>query len=257
MRRIERSSSALLMDGVRQLDEAKATVERLGVGDDALRAVVVARPDHSDGEQRVLEVLVTPHSLAELLDEVPALDLEVLQALGGLLGRGAVRRFAGGTLRVELADPERLSVLAALAQRVARPGFDGHPRLGLSGSQRSLLAVGASLGRVGDAAVASDIPAAPVPHTLATLRLTDGVALEIVGIPVVDAFAPVWALVLPSLIAVVQIDGERLEALEAACRLVSVPLHDGLAVLGENGEADPQRLAALVRATLERVSGAD
>jgi len=257
LRRIERPSSALLMDGVRQLDEAKLAIERLAVGDDALLAVVVARPDHSDVEQRVLDVLVTPHRLVELLDEVPALDLDVLQALAGLLARGAVRRFGGGTLRVELADPERLSVLAALAQRVARPGFEGHPRLGFAGSQRSLAAATSALGRIGDAVVTPEVPAAPVPHPLATLRLTDGISLEIVGVPVVDAFAPVWALVLPSLIAVAQIDGERLEALDAACRLVSVPLHDGLSVLGHSGEADPERLAHLVRMTLERVSGAD
>jgi len=257
LRRIERPSSALLMDGVRQLDEAKLAIERLAVGDDALLGVVIARPDHSDVEQRVLDVLVTPHRLVELLDEVPALDLDVLQALAGLLARGAVRRFAGGTLRIELADPERVSVLAALAQRVARPGFEGHPRLGFAGSQRSLAAVTAALGRIGDVAVTPEVPAAPVPHPLATLRLTDGVSLEIVGIPVVDAFAPVWALVLPSLIAVAHIDGERLEALEAACRLVSVPLHDGLPVLGHAGEADPERLAQLVRVTLERVTGAD
>jgi hypothetical protein len=257
MRRIERPSSALLMDGMRQLDEAKRTIDTLGLGDDALLAVVIARPDHTDTEQRVLDVLVTPHSLTELLDEAPALDLDVLNTLAGLLARGAVRRFAGGTLRVDLADPERLSVLAALAQRVARPGFDANPRIGLSGSQRSLAAVLSALGRIGDAAVAPEVPAAPVPHTLATLRLTDGVALELVGIPVVDAFAPVWALVLPSCLAVSQIDSERLEALDAACRLVSVPLYDGVPVLGENGEADPERLAALIRVTLERVSGAE
>jgi hypothetical protein len=257
LRRIERPSSALLMDGMRQLDEAARAIQTLGLGDDALLAIVTARPDHSDTEQRVLDVLVTPHNLTELLDEAPALDLHVLNALAGLLARGAVRRFAGGTLRVDLADPERLSVLAALAQRVARPGFDAYPRIGLAGSQRSLAAVLSALGRIGDAAVAAEVPAAPVPHPLATLRLTDGVSLELVGIPVVDAFAPVWALVLPSCIAVSQIDGERLEALDAACRLVSVPLYDGVPVLGESGEADPERLAALIRVTLERVSGAE
>jgi hypothetical protein len=217
----------------------------------------MARPDHTSTEQSVLDVLVTPHNLAELLDEVPALDLDVLNTIAGLLARGAVRRFAGGTLRVDLADPERLSVLAALAQRVARPGFDENPRIGLSGSQRSLAAVLSALGRIGDAAVAPEVPAAPVPHPLATLRLTDGVSLELVGIPAVDAFAPVWALVLPSCIAVSQIDGERLDALDSACRLVSVPLYDGVPVLGESGEADPERLAALIRVTLERVSGAE
>ncbi len=256
IRRIERSSNALLMDGVRQLDEAKKAIESLGLDDDALLAVVIARADHTDVEQRVLDVLVTPHSLGELLDEVPALDLDVLSALAALLARGAVRRFAGGTLRVDLADPERLSVLAALAQRVARPGFEGPTRLALAGSQQNLAAALSALGRIGDAAVLGEIPAAPVPHTMSTLRLTDGVTLEIVGIPVVDAFAPLWALVLPGCAAVARIDQTGAEALDAACRLVSVPLYDGAETLGAGGETNPERLAALVRITLERVAGA-
>jgi len=257
IRRIERSSNALLMDGVRQLDEAEKLIASLGVADDALLAVIGARPDHSDVEQRVLDVLVTPHSLGELLDEVPALDLEVLNGLAGLLARGAVRRFAGGTLRVDLAEPERLSVLAALAQRVARPGFDGPTRLALAGSQQNLAAALSALGRIGEATVLGEIPAAPVPHSMATVRLADGITLEIVGIPVVDAFAPLWALVLPSCAAVARIDAASAESLDSACRLVSVPLYDGAEVLGTGGETNPERLAALVRGTLERVAGAD
>jgi hypothetical protein len=257
LRRIERSSQALLMDGMRQLDEARTLEASLGLGSDALLTVVLARPEQRDIEQRVLEVLVTPHTLHELLDEVPALDLDVLQALGGLLAGGAVRRFSGGNLRIELADPERLTVLAALAQRVAPGGFEGMPRVGLAGSQRQLAAVMSSLGRLSDAAITSEVPAAPTPHVLGTLRLTESVFLELVGLPLVDAFAPLWGLVLPSCVAVARLDTEPFEALEMGCRIASVPLIDGTTLLGPGGEADPERIAALLRATLEQASGSE
>jgi hypothetical protein len=257
LRRIERPSQALLMDGMRQLDEAQKLAATLALGNDALLAVVLARPDQRDVEQRVLEVLVTPHTLPELLDEVPALDLDVLNALEGLLAAGAVRRFSGGNLRVELADPERLTVLAALAQRAAPSGFDGVPRIGLAGSQRKLATVLSSLARVSDATVVSDVPAAPTPHSLATLRLTESVSLELVGVPLVDAFAPLWGLVLPGLLAVARLDNEPFEMLEAGCRLASVPLIDGAPLLGHGGEADPERVAGLLRAMLEREAGGE
>jgi hypothetical protein len=257
LRRIERPSQALMMDGMRQLDETKKLEATLALGNDALLAVVLARPDQRDVEQRVLEALVTPHTLAELLDEVPALDLDVLNALAGLLVAGAVRRFSGGNLRVELADPERLTVLAALAQRAAPSGFEGMPRIGLSGSQRKLAAVLSSLARVSDATVVSDVPAAPTPHSLATLRLTESMSLELVGLPLVDAFAPLWGLVLPGLLAVARLDNEPFETLEASCRLASVPIVDGEPFLGHGGETEPERVAALVRAALERAAGGE
>jgi hypothetical protein len=255
LRRIERPTSALMMDGMRQLDETRRLLTAMTLGDDALLAAVLARPEHGDTPQRVLDALTTPHTVTELLDEVPALDLDVLLALDGLLATGAVRRFAGGTLRVELADPERLSVLSALARRVARAGFDAAPRLGLAGSQRELAAALSALARITDAVVVSDVPAAPVPHHLATLRLTDGVVLELVGVPLVEAFSPLWALVLPSCAAVARIGNETSDVLDSACQLLSVPLVEAEPVLEEGGEADPERVAALVRLALERAAG--
>jgi hypothetical protein len=105
--------------------------------------------------------------------------------------------------------------------------------------------------------VVTDVPAAPTPHPLGTLRLTESVALELVGLPLVDAFAPLWGLVLPGLLAVARLDGEPFEALEAGCRLASLPLVDGEPFLGDGGEAEPERVAALIRATLERAAGGE
>jgi hypothetical protein len=254
LRRIQRPSHALLMDGMRQLDEAKRIRDMLAIGQDSLLAVVLPRPDFGDVEQRVLEALLTPRVLGELLDEVPMLDLYVLTALSSLLERGAVRRFAGGTLRVELGDPERLGLFAVLAKRVARPGFDGPPRIGLAASQQRLMATLPALSRISDTTVTTEVPAAPVPYRLATIRLPDGVTLEITGLPLVEAFTPLWTFVLPSCAAIAHLEAGG-EALEAGCRLASVPLVDGEAVVGNGSDAEPERLAALIRLTLERAAG--
>ena len=71
----------------------------------------------SDAPARILETLTTPRTLPELLDEVMLPDLAVLEALAVLLEQGLVRRIASSAVRVELADPERMAVLAALAKR--------------------------------------------------------------------------------------------------------------------------------------------
>jgi CheY-like chemotaxis protein len=255
LRRIQRPSHVLLMDGMRQLDEAKRIRDTLAIGQDSLLAVVLPRPDFGDIEQRVLEALLTPRVLNELLDEVPLLDLYVLNGLSSLLERGAVRRFAGGMLRVELGDPERLGLFAVLAKRVARPGFEGPPRIGFAASQQRLMATLPALARISDTSVTTEVPAAPVPYRLATLRLPDGVTLEITGLPLVEAFLPLWTFVLPSCAAIARLDGETSEALEAGCRLASVPLIDGDAVPGGESDAEPERLAALIRLALERAAG--
>ncbi len=257
LRRIQRPSHALLMDGMRQIDEAKRLRDALAIGQDSLLAVVLPRPDFGEVEQRVLEALLTPRVLGELLDEVPVFDLYVLTALSSLLERGAVRRFSGGTLRVELGDPERLGLFAVLAKRVARPGFDGPPRIGIAASQQRLMASLPAFSRIADTNVTTEVPAAPVPYRLATVRLPDGVALEITGLPLVDAFTPLFTFVLPSCAAIACLDTNASESLEAACRLASVPLIDGVAVVGNDTDAEPERLAALIRLALERAAGSN
>ena len=86
-------------------------------------------------------------------------------------------------------------------------------------------------------------------------RRPDGVALEITGLPLVEAFTPLFTFVLPSCAAIACLETSPSEALEAACRLASVPLIDGASVVGSNGDAEPERLAALIRQALERAAG--
>ncbi len=255
LRRIERPSHGLLMEGMRQIDEMRSLRDSLSLGDDALLAVVTESPGAPEVEQRVLDVLSTPHTLNELLDEIPALDLDILSSLKGLLNRRSVQRFETSSLRVGLAEEEGLSVLSALARRLPRSGFEGPARLGIAASARRLAAMMSVLGRIVDVSVATDIPVAPVPHTLAMLKLSDNVEVEVVGIPLVEAYAPFWALVLPSCAAILRVEPEQSEALEAGCRLASIPIVEGEEILGNGGDTDPRLFAGLLKVALERAAG--
>jgi hypothetical protein len=247
LRRIERPSHGLLMEGMRQIDEMRSLRDSL--------SVVTESPGAPEVEQRVLDVLSTPHTLNELLDEIPALDLDILSSLNGLLRSRSVQRFETSSLRVELAEEEGLSVLSALARRLPRSGFEGPARLGVAASARRLAAMMSVLGRIVDVSVATDVPVAPVPHTLATLKLSDNVEVELVGIPLVEAYAPFWALVLPSCAAILRVEPEHSEALEAGCRLASIPIVEGEEILGNGGDADPRLFAGLLKVALERAAG--
>ncbi len=81
LRRIMLSTQSLLLEGMRQIDETRLRREALDSEDDAFLAIVPADTAPREAGQRVLEVLLAPRTLAELLDEVPLADLDVLDAL--------------------------------------------------------------------------------------------------------------------------------------------------------------------------------
>ena len=254
VRRIERSTNMLLMEGLRQVDEGRTLRAALNLEDQSLLALGVPE-DAPDLEQRVALTLGTPRTLTQLLDEVAAPDLDILQTLQQLLERGLVRSLAAGAERVELADPERMSVLAAIAKRATRPGFDGAARIGIAGSQHRLTSLLAALGSLVDATVPSEVPPAPVPHTMANLKLGEGVELEVVGLPLVDAYAPLWALVLPSLTAVARIDLEGSDLLESCASLAGVNIVDASGLLRDSDDGEPELVAGLIRMALESAAG--
>ncbi len=256
LRRIDAPAHALLMDGIREVDETKELRATLALGDDALVALLPGTPDGSDVRAMVLTMLATPHTLGELVDEVSGLDLDVLKSVADLLRDGKLRRITGGMRRVELSDPDRLGVLSALAKRVIRPGFRDAGRLAIAAAPGRLLAVMASVGRIAEAMVPSEaVPTTPIPHVLATLRLAEAVDLDIIGIPLVEAYAPLWALVLPGCAALALLDDQPRETLENACQLASVPLVDASQTLGPSEDASPEAMAALVQRLLESAAG--
>ncbi len=255
LRRIKQPTHMLLMEGLRQVDECNRVRAELELEDQSLLAVAAPGDEAPEVQQRVLLTLASPRTLPQLLDEIALPDLDILLALEELLKRGAARSLAAGAARVELADAERMSVLAALAKRVVRSGFEGVARIGIAGSQSRLATMLAALAGLVDATVATDVPAAPVPHVLGRIRLGEGSDLELVGLPLVEAYAPLWSLVLPSLVAVARVDLDATELLESCASLTGVPVLDVSTMLGGSGDGDPQLVAALIRMALESAAG--
>jgi hypothetical protein len=255
LERIRTSTNTLLMEGMRQLDEAARLRQTLALDGTALLAIAPPGADTSEAAGRVLETLTTPRTLPELLDEVMLPDLAVLEALAGLLEQGLVRRIASSAVRVELADPERMAVLAALAKRAARSGYRGAARVVIAATMQRLVTLMHAIARIADTAVPTEqVPAAPVPYALATLRLGEA-DLEVVGLPLVEAYAPLWGLVLPGAAALARIELTASEALETACSVAAVPMLEAGALLQEGDEADPEQVATLLRMLLEKALG--
>jgi hypothetical protein len=255
LERIRTPTSSLLMEGLRQLDEAERLRQKLGLEGTALLAIAPPGPDASEASARVLEALTTPRTLSELLDEVTLHDLSVLEALVPLLDQGLVRRIAASAARVELADVDRMAVLAALAKRAVRSGYRGAARVVVAASTQRLVTLMHSIARIADAVVPTEtLPAAPVPYALATLRLGEA-DLDVMGLPLVEAYAPLWGLILPGSAALARIELTASEALETACSLAAVPVLEAGALLRDGDEADPEQVAALLRMLLEKALG--
>jgi hypothetical protein len=255
LERIRTSTSSLLMEGLRQLDESERLRNALELDGFALLAIAPPGPEMAEAHSRVLEGLTTPRTLNELLDETTLHDLAVLEALKQLLDQGYVRRIASSAVRVELADSERMAVLSALAKRAARTGYRGAARVVIAAAPQRLVTLMHALARIADAVVPSEaIPAAPVPYALATLRLGEA-DLDVIGLPMVEAYAPLWGLVLPGATALARIELAGSEALETACSIAAVPVLDAGALLQEGDESDPEQVAALLRMLLEKALG--
>src|SRR5690606_18600991 len=144
------------------------------------------------------------------------------------------RRIAGGTARPELAEPDRLHLIAALIKRLGRAGFGGGARLAFAGEVRRVAALGHAAGRMANAEVPADsVPLAPVPHRLATLKFPDEARLELLGLPLAEEYAPLWGLSLPGTAAVIQLGGTGSPLLEEMTRTLGIPLLETASLLGD------------------------
>jgi CheY-like chemotaxis protein len=255
LERIQTSTSSLLMEGLRQLDEGERLRASLSLDGTALLGIAPPGVDATEAAARVLEALTSPRTLPELLDEVTLPDLAVLEALELLLEQGLVRRIATSAVRVELADSERMAVLAALAKRAVRSGYRGAARVVIAATPQRLVTLMHATARIADAIVPTEaVPAAPVPYALATLRLGEA-ELEVMGLPLVEAYAPLWGIVLPGSAALARLELVAAEALDTACSVAAVPVLEASALLQEGEEADPEHVASLLRLLLEKALG--
>lgn len=254
LRRIEIPTSALLLEGVRQLDEVRQLRDRLSRDGSALAARGEPPAKGSELEREIFRVLETPRSLDELLEEIGDSDLRILQATERLLAASHVRQLDGASARPELAPADRAHLLAALLKRLSRDGFGGRARLVFAGDARRVTALGHAAARLAEAEVpASSLPLAPVPHILATLKLPEGARLELAGLPLVEEFGPLWSLSLPGSAAVVHLEGPSSPWLEELTAMLGIPLLEASALLGSLDESESLQVAALIRSALDQL----
>jgi hypothetical protein len=259
LRRITEPTHLLLLEGLRQTDEVRRLLDQLAASKDALQSTPLpgpADPSLTELESLVISALEVPKTATVLLDDISFPDLDILTTVETLLARGLVRRIDRGAVRVELAEPEHMSVLSAIVRQLKRPGFNGNPRIIFFSSPPRLAASFHALSRIADSITLSDsAPAAPVAYRMATLRLSDGQDLDLIGLPNNRSFSPLWPLTLPGSSAVVTLGQEHSDILEDVAGLSAVPLFDAETLLGHLDEGDPSQIAALVCATLEAAAG--
>ena len=280
-RRIQSSTSMLLMEAMHQVDELARRRAELAPGNDALimedasppvsaRGVAMANstrgtlvmspllPLSAEGTiaREVESLLQIPRSFDELLDEIDAPDLAILDVVAVLTSAGRIRRVPLATLNTPFAQSAHLPVLRSLVTRLRRAGFAPPPRLVIAGSAKRMPALTHAVRRISEAIVPSDSPPyALLPRALGTLRLGDGVELALTGLPMESAFAPTWALALPGAAAVVRLDEAGGEELAAYCAALEVMLIDADSLMLSLDTAVPAEVATLVRAALEMAAG--
>jgi CheY-like chemotaxis protein len=258
-RRLTAPTSQLLMEAMRQVDEVERRRRELGLAGEALSCEQGPLPADLPAARaavarQVAAILAVPLALDELLDEHPGTDLAVLEALVALVAAGRIRRVPIADLTTPFAPAEQLPVLRSLVTRLTRAGFAPPPRLIVAAGARRMSAIAHAVRRITDAVAPSEEPpTAPLPRPLGVLRLGDGADLALVGLPVDDTFAPVWALALPGAAAVVRLDDAGGPALAAHCEAVEVKLID--AERGAGSLDTAAQVAALVRSALEAATG--
>lgn len=205
-RRIARAIEEVVGDVARQRDVWRGVLDALG-GASAIVAKVGRPAATTELARRILPEVAERRELADLLDELPARDLDVLEALRELIELGLVEGARGESDRAILAPPEELPVLRSVAGRLQRPGFAGI-RVGVFGPMDRLVTLGQTLVRGLAASPPLDPPPElPVPHELGRLLLGDGVEVSVLAVPSGPTGVPLARLALPAVRVVVCLEG--------------------------------------------------
>jgi CheY-like chemotaxis protein len=269
IRRIQGSTNMLLMEAMRQVDEQNNRRARLAphgevfvLTDQATKLGMFDAPESrrmpttAPIRNRLLHYLHMPRSLDEVLDEIDAPDLDILDMLMELRKTGLAQTIALSTLTTPLASPEQFPVLRSLASRLERPGFAPPPRIVVAMTPQRLPMLAYSMRRITDVVASSESPArAPLPRLVGTLTLGEGVDVAIIGLPMDEAYAPTWALALPGSAAVVRVGDVPRAALEAHCEVVEVRMLDAEHLVADFDPTLPVQVASLLRAALEAAAG--
>jgi len=261
MRRIHEPTRALVAEA-RALVERTATL-RTRAGDLGATMLLAVDPplgappseaasSVTEVESHVLARLRVPALLDDLLDELPHADATIIESVMKLDARGRVKRLGTASSRVQLCGPDQLHLLRASAARARAPGFPGPARLVFAATPSRLAVFGHTVLSLADAFAGADAtPSAPVPYTVATIRLGDGVELDIVALPLVPAYAPLWPIALAGAAIVVRLDEAAAEPLAEACSSVSLPILDARAIFGTLEESSALEVASLIKTALD------
>ena len=255
MRRIHEATRTLV-------SEAKALVEQTTVLRERAKELAVTMLLGVDGagrsetlseiDQHVLTRLRVPAMLDDILDELPHTDAAILESVLRLDERGRVKRIGHTSSRVQLCGPDQLHLLRASAARARASGFSGPARLVFAATPSRLAVFGHTVLALADTFAAQEpAPAIPVPYVLATIRLGDGVALDIVALPLVPAYAPLWPMALAGAAILVRLDEAAAQSLEEACGAVGVPILDARAIFGTLEESSAVQVASLIKTALD------
>lgn len=252
MRRLRAPAEALLAAARQSADRIAAL--RASAPEVATATLATVDDEGAEPESGVpalvLDRLRAPASLDALLDDVAHDDDVVMEALVDLLRRGRVRAIGlDGGGAAPLCGHDELPLVRAAAARARTPGFSGPTRVVFAGTPGRLAAFAHAVLGVADAVPSeSPAPPAPIPYTIATLRLGDGVEIEIVALPLVPAFAPLWGLAVGGAAAVVRLDAAAAQSLEEACESAGVWLLPVDAPA--SSDMGPARAAQLVQRAL-------
>jgi len=254
MRRMTEATRTIV-DEARSLVEKAATL-RAGAGELATSTLLASEGSQPDGlsevDQHVLSRLRVPATLDEMLDELSHADALILESILALDKRGRIKRLGHASSRVQLCGPDQLHLVRASASRARAAGFSGPARLVFAATPSRLAVFGHTVLSLADAFPSQEpAPAVPVPYVLATIRLGDGVDLDVIALPLVPAYAPLWPMALAGAAVVVRLDEAAARSLEEACASVSVPVLDARAIFGALEESSPVQVASLIKTALE------
>ena len=256
MRRMHLATPELLRNARAQLDETRRLRAELGY----LTKKALLASETSDAQARDLSAtarallanLRAPQTIDDLLDDSPEPDADLLVAVRDLDHAGRLKRLSHETHRVPLVPTDQLHLIRAHVSRATAPGFSGAARLVFAGTPARLSVFAHAAIWLADAIGASEPPpSVPIPYAVATVRLGDDIELELVALPLVPAYAPLWPMTLAGAAIVVRLDDAAGSALAEACAAVDLPILDAQSLVGALEEASVTQVAGLVRAAVE------
>lgn len=254
MRRIHESTRSLVAEAKTLVARAAELRERAGdLATNTLIAVDgVSGEGLSEVELHVLTRLRVPGTVDDVLDELPQSDAAILESIIALDKRGRIKQLGHASSRVQLCGPDQLHLLRAAAARARVAGFEGPARLVFAATPSRLAVFGHTVLSLADAFPSTEpTPSVPVPYVLSTIRLGDGVGLDIVALPLVPAYAPLWPMALAGAAVVVRLDEAAAAPLAEACASVSLDILDARAIFGTLDESSAVQIASLIKTALD------